>query len=225
MDVSRPAAAVSPGVESDVLVVLAGSTVPRSGRELARLGKRSPTGVQHALDRLVDEGLVERVEAGRARLYTLNRDHLLASAVEEMASARQRLLQRLRDLFFDWAVPPHHASLFGSAARGDGGTASDIDLLVVRSNDLDAEDPQWRGQLHDLAERVHRWTGNPAGIAELAERDLTFPRKDGQALVEELLSSGIDLGGIPLRRLLRSGRWHGARDALEFAEDHRHDSG
>ena len=68
MDVSKPFAALSPSVDVDVLVTLAGSTTPRSGRELARRAGRSNTGVQHVLDRLVDQGLVDRMEAGRAFL-------------------------------------------------------------------------------------------------------------------------------------------------------------
>jgi predicted nucleotidyltransferase len=33
-----------------------------------------------------------------------------------------------------------HASLFGSAARGDGVPESDIDLLIIRPERVDAED-------------------------------------------------------------------------------------
>lgn len=202
MDVSRPFAALAPGVESDVLVALAGSTAQRSGREIARLSRRSSTGVQHALDRLVDEGLVHRIPAGRAYLYSLNHDHLLAPAVGVMAGARWELVRRLRDLFSGWKLPILHASLFGSVARGEGNAASDIDLLVVRPNGIDVEDEQWRGQLEQLADRVLRWTGNQAGIAELSEDDVSAPT-NRPPIFEEVAEEAIDLGGLPLRSLIK----------------------
>lgn len=202
MDVSKPYAAISPGVDADVLVVLAGSTKPRSGRELARRAGRSNTGVQHVLDRLVEHGLVNREEVGRTFLYELNRDHLLASIVEQMAGARTELIRRLRKAIGAWEVPPIHASLFGSAARGDGDASSDIDLLIVRPADVDPEDLLWRDQLDELAHRVRRWTGNNAGIAEVSEGELPRLRKDRPPVAEEVSKDAVDLAGEKTRSLL-----------------------
>jgi predicted nucleotidyltransferase len=203
MDVSKPFAAISPSVDADVLVVLAGSTKPRSGRELARRAGRSNTGVQHVLDRLVEHGLVSREEVGRTFLYQLNRDHLLAPAVERMAGVRGELVRRLRDEIDAWEIPPVHASLFGSAARGDGDVSSDIDLLVVRPADVDPDDAHWRGQVDRLADLVRRWTGNNAGIAEVSEGELPRLRKDRPPVVEEVSEDAIDLAGEATRKLLR----------------------
>ncbi|HET6570929.1 MAG TPA: MarR family transcriptional regulator [Solirubrobacterales bacterium] len=203
MDVSKPFTAISSSVDADVLVVLAGSTKPRSGRELARRAGRSSTGVQHVLDRLVEHGLVKREEVGRTFLYELNRDHLLAPTVEQMAGARAELVRRLRDAIDGWEVPPVHASLFGSAARGDGDASSDIDLLVVRPADLDPEDANWRDQLDELADSVRRWTGNNAGIAEVSEGELPRLRKDRPPVVEEVSEDAVDLAGEDTRKLLR----------------------
>ena len=203
MDVSKPFTAISSGVDADVLVVLAGSTKLRSGRELARRAGRSNTGVQHVLDRLVEHGLVNREEAGRAFLYELNRDHLLAPTVEQMAGARAELVHRLRAAIDAWGVPPVHASLFGSAARGDGDASSDIDLLVVRPADVDPDDVHWREQVDRLADLVRRWTGNNAGIAEVSEGELPRLRKDRPPVVEEVSEDAVDLAGEATRKLLR----------------------
>lgn len=203
MDVSRPFSAISPGVDLDVLVALAGSTEARSGRELARRAGRSNTGVQHVLDRLVDHGLVDRAEAGRTFLYTLNREHLLATAVERMAEARTELIRRLRDEIGAWGVAPVHASVFGSTARGDGDVHSDVDLLVVRSDRVDSGDPAWRTQIDDLAERVRRWTGNQAGVVEISEADLPRLRKDRLPVATDVMKDAIDLFGPPARKLLQ----------------------
>jgi len=202
MDVARPFSALSDSVDADVLVALAGSSTPRSGRELARLTGRSNTGVQHVLDRLVAHGLVERTEAGRAFMYVLDRDHLLAPAVEQMAEARAELVRRLREAIGAWTVPAVHASLFGSTARGDGDMASDVDLFIVRPADVEAENETWREQTDRLAESVRRWTGNHAGIAEVSDTELPQLRRDRPPVVEEVRTDAIDLVGQPAREVL-----------------------
>ncbi len=132
MNVGRPHTAVCPTLDSEVLNVLVGTTRPLTGREIARLaGRPSHSGVLDVLHRLAEHGLVERQEAGRALLFTLNREHLAASAVELLANMRHELFSRLRRAIENWEVAPSHVSLFGSAARGEGDTQSDIDLFVV----------------------------------------------------------------------------------------------
>jgi len=153
---------------------------------------------------LVEHGLVDRMEAGRTLLYTLNRNHLLAPVVEHMAEARNELVQRLRDEIAAWRPLPAHASLFGSAARGDGSTDSDIDLFVVRPAKVDADDPAWSDQVDRLARAVRGWTGNNAGVVELSEDELAQLRKDPPPVIDELRRDAIDLGGEPAKSLLRS---------------------
>jgi predicted nucleotidyltransferase len=139
---------------------------------------------------------------GHTFLHELNRDHLLAPAVEQMAAARAELIHRLRKEIGAWGIRPVHASLFGSAARGDGDTGSDIDLFVVRPADLDQEEATWREQLYQLAGSVRRWTGNTAGITEVSEGDLPRLREDQPPVVEELGEDAVDLAGEKARKLL-----------------------
>lgn len=100
-----------------------------------------------ALRRLAKEGVARAEEAGNAYLYTLNREHLTAPALELLADVRVELERRLRAEIKTWEIPPRHASIFGSAARGDGDTRSDIDIFVVRPADVPEDDPGWREQL------------------------------------------------------------------------------
>lgn len=142
MDTARPYLAICPTLDSDVLAVLAGTSRPLTGREVARLaGRRSHAGVLDALNRLAQHGLVDRQEAGRAFLFTLNREHLAAPAVDILAGLRTELLNRIRHTIETWQVAPTHVSLFGSTARAEGDTASDIDLFVVRPRGVAEDDP------------------------------------------------------------------------------------
>lgn len=181
--------------------MLAGTTAPLTGRQIARLVRRgtSPS-VSAALDRLVQQGLVHRQQAGRAYLHTLNRDHIAAAVVEQLAALRSELLRRLRDTLGRWDPGPVHASMFGSAARADGNTESDIDLFIVRPDGVE-EDSEWRAQLNALSDAVYAWTGNHAAVIELGEADLAQLRHDASPILADLRSDGIDLAGIPVRAL------------------------
>jgi DNA-binding transcriptional ArsR family regulator len=202
MDFSRPYRAAIPGTEGDVLRVLAGSARPFTGREIARLAESTHTTVQRSLDRLVDHGLVNRAPAGRAALYTLNRDHLAATPVEALVTMRATLLERLGGALSRWEPQPIHASVFGSAARSDGDTASDIDLVVVRPDSVTSDDPTWREQVDDLAFQVNRWTGNHLATLELTQSDLESMQRNRPAIVDELRSDAITLIGPDVRTLL-----------------------
>jgi hypothetical protein len=207
MDVSRPYSAVAPTVEGDVLVVLAGTTHPLTGRQVARLARRgSVAGVAKALDRLGEQGLVTRLEAPPASLYTLNRQHVAAPVAAALASLRSVFLSRLREAFSTWTAQPVHASLFGSAARADGAPDSDVDLFVVRPAALDGEDPTWSDQLADLSDLVFASTGNRAGIVDFAEQDIEQMLDESPPILDELRRDAIDLAGISLRELLEGAR-------------------
>lgn len=203
MNVSRAYSAVAPTVEGDVLVVLAGTTQPLTGRRVARLARRgSVAAVANALSRLVSQGLVLRQDAPPASLYTLNRQHVAAPAVETLARIRTELLDRLRHAFSTWSISPVHASLFGSAARQDGDIDSDIDIFLVRPAGVDAEDATWGKQSQDLGDAILAWTGNHAGIIDFAEQDIGPMRDQSPPVLRELRQDGIDLAGTPLRELL-----------------------
>jgi predicted nucleotidyltransferase len=203
MDLTHPSAAISPTLDPEVLTVLAGTTRPLTGREIARLvGRASHSGVIAALDRLGDQGIVDREEAGRAFLFTLNREHLAAPAVELLADLREELLRRIRSDVDGWNIKAHHISLFGSAARGDGGIDSDIDLFVVRSSAIESQEPVWREQLDLLSWQVERWAGNPARLVEVEERDLPRLRKERSPVVDEILADAITLAGPEVSALL-----------------------
>jgi predicted nucleotidyltransferase len=203
MDVAHPYTAIGPTLDSEVLSVLAGTVRPLTGREVARLtGRSSHSGVLEVLNRLVEHGLVDRQEAGRALLYSLNREHLAAPAVDVLAGMRAELLNRIRHAIQAWEIVPVSVSLFGSTARGDGSTSSDVDLFVVRPRDVAEEDAAWQAQVDDLATQVERWTGNHAGIAEVGEAEIGQLRKEEPPIVAELRSDAIALAGLDIPALL-----------------------
>ena len=203
MDLARPYTAISSSLDTAVLSFLAGTTRPMTGREVARkLGLASHEGVRQVLNRLVDHGLVSREElGGNSLLYLLNRDHVAFPAVERMAAIRSEFIARLRGEFKSWSPKPVQATLFGSAARRDGDTKSDIDLFVVRPSATLGTDERWANQITGLEDRILAWSGNHAGIVEFAEEGIEKFVQDHPQVLDELLADGIALFGAELKQL------------------------
>lgn len=181
MDLSRPIGTVSPTIDADVLALLASSDIAFTGRQVHRvLGRHSQTGVNRVLNRLVHEGIVARTTAGSAHTYVLNHEHLQAGAVLELARARERLVERLTKTMGEWQDDPHFAALYGSAASGEHSDRSDIDLFIVRPDDVNDDDERWTENLLELRALVARWTGNDCETVEMStdEVEAAFANQD-----------------------------------------------
>ena len=205
MRLSHPLASVCPGPRGAVLTVLARTELPLTGRTVASLVTPhvSLRTVQLALDDLAGNGLVSREPAGNAYLYALNREHLAAPAVVSLVNLRQELLDRICSTVGSWSQPAEAIWLFGSSARGDEKPDSDIDLLVVRPDHTDGDEPMWQGQLTDLAEQVHQWTGNSCEILELSRWDLDAALARGDQLTNDLRRDAVHIAGRSPRQALR----------------------
>jgi predicted nucleotidyltransferase len=195
MDLSNPLRAVAPGVESDVLAVMLRSHAPLTGARVAALAQRSETQVRVVLRRLEQHGLVEVERHGQSYSYLLNRDHVLVPGLELLQRGMPAVEALVRAAAEDWTVAPASVVLFGSAARRDGAADSDIDLLLVRDDSVDADDETWATQRHALARRVERWTGNTVQIVDLSESELAKALRRKEPLIGELRTDGILLAG------------------------------
>lgn len=203
MDLATPLRSLVPTLDAEALTVLAGTTAPLTGNRLAGLAPRgSRAGLMRVLERLVAHGLVLAEPAGAATLYRLNREHLLCEPLLATVQARRRLLDRLRAELESWASPCLHASVFGSVARGDATTSSDIDLLLVRPVGLEADETGWQRQVRRLEASVEAWTGNALAILELTPSDLARSRDAGEPLLQALQEDAIVLVGRTVPALL-----------------------
>lgn len=205
MDLSFPLATVTPTLDAGVLQVLVATTVGCTAAEVhRRLGRGSDEGVRRVLARLVTQGVVLVETPARYPVYVLNREHLAVPHIERLTKLRAELLDRLGSELAHWMVEPQHAGLFGSFARGDAGSESDIDVLLVRPSHMaDEDESTWLEQLERLDGRIRAWTGNEAQIIDLTPGTLTSMARDDDPLVASWRRDEIPLRGGPLGDLLR----------------------
>lgn len=204
VDVSRPATGLLNQLDAAVLGVLSRSALALTIREVHRLASAgSYDGVRLSLRRLARSGLLFEEQRSSGTFYRLNRDHLACPAVESLLGMRGRMLSLAAEAIARWGTRPLHASIFGSAARGDGDAGSDIDLLVVFDDATYARDALWSDAVSDLSVAVQRWTGNRAAILTMGLGEIRAmaagrrARPLWKALRSEAVTIfGEDLGGL-----------------------------
>ncbi|WP_354239267.1 nucleotidyltransferase domain-containing protein [Arthrobacter sp. UYEF20] len=186
-----------------VLYVLARAdaefTVPQIVKLLPERG--SLAGVRKALNRLTEHGVVLERVAGRTHTYHLNREHLIADAVVAMATAKTQLADRIRREVSSWEFAPRAVKIFGSAARNEMRTDSDIDIFIALPNDVDDDLAEER--IAALAMKISAWTGNDARPLVYREREIR-----PAPIFESIAKEGLDIAGKAgwLRQALRSSR-------------------
>jgi predicted nucleotidyltransferase len=123
--------------------------------------------------------------------------------VEILTRLRHTLLDRLRTEFEAWRPNPIHASMFGSAARGDGDASSDIDLLLIRPDRVDEDQSPWADQVDRLRRQVQAWTGNRCQAFQLDRARLSEHIRAKDPLVGDWLRDTVTLAGPDLRTVVR----------------------
>jgi predicted nucleotidyltransferase len=235
VDLTDPTRAVTATLDGPVLAVLAQAGKPLPVSEVAALTPReSEIGVRRSLARLVEQGIVRATEMGRNKVHELNREHVAAPVAEAFAGLRLALWKRFRSTLSGWSPKPVYGCVFGSAARGDGDTYSDIDLLLVRAALADEIDPRrkaagladivagyeseflaaqlterqaakWVRQVDQLRDLVRGWTGNPLQVVEMSADQWSDHRRRRTDLYAEISRDAIVVSGeIPWAGLARA---------------------
>lgn len=196
MDAAHPLAVVTPSLDGDVLTRLALADTAFTPGQLQRLIPHATVaGIRRVLKRLAEQGVVTMSSAGvTAKVFELNREHLAADAIVELASQVPRLLERIGERVGSWIEPPTYAAVFGSFARRQATTVSDVDIFLVRP--ARSDDEVWFPQVEGLESAVTRWTGNDARAFVIDEDRLAEP---GYARVlDDIVREGISVTGDPV---------------------------
>lgn len=205
MDLASPISSVIPSAHGHVLRALSQAGAPLSGRQVAALvqGQVSRSRVNSILGELASQGLVLQERHPPAVVYAFNRSHVAAPFIEGLADLRGALLRRMRRDVEAWTCPAVAVWMFGSAARGDGHAASDIDVLVVRPVHIDADDAVWRAQVSDFTDSVRLWSGNACEMLELTQDELARNVATHSPITQHLSREAVCIGGEDPATLLR----------------------
>lgn len=98
-------------------------------RELERLSDLSVMSIKQELDNLSALELVRYRKSGNRLYYSANKKHQLYPDIVSIVTKTTGIIPHLKEVLADSRI--EIAFVFGSFARGEEGTGSDIDLFVV----------------------------------------------------------------------------------------------
>lgn len=186
MDFGQPFGGLLPGAQGAVLSVLLRTGAPLTGRRVHGLvgGRYSLWSVQEALKSLVAIGLVETQVVGSAGAHTINEHHFAVPHLRALVDP----FAELRRVAIDVAGPEAAAViLFGSVARGEATSESDLDLVVIAAAGWDRR--------ADLEDAVRVRLGNPCDVLHFTPEEFDQLARAGEPVVSDIMRDGIALVG------------------------------
>ena len=201
MDLVQPVQAVIPGAQGRILAVLAETSAELSLRTIARLSGVSIAQASRVMPKLVELGMVERRELPPSSLFRLVNEHVASRAVLALAGARRTVLDQVGRAAGALASPPVSVILFGSFARGDARSGSDIDVVIVRPAAVAEENEAWASGLEAWRQHARRITGNRIEIVEVSEREIARLLQGREPLWSDVARDGVAIFGRPVSEL------------------------
>lgn len=198
MDFVRPVQAVIPGAQGRILSVLVETTAELNLRTIARLSGVSVAQASRVLPHLVELGIVERREAPPSALFRFVPDHVAARAVVSLTEARRSALDELKRAAAAMRPRPLSIVAFGSFARGEADAASDMDVVIVRPDDVAEEDGAWRRGVDRWREHARLITGNRVEHLEVGAHEVGPLLRGRRPLWRAIQQDGIVIFGASL---------------------------
>lgn len=201
VDFIRPVQTVIPGAQGRILAVLAETSAELNLRTVARLSGVSLAHASRVMPVLVDLGMVERREAPPSALFRFVPDNVASRAITALTRTRETVLADMASGVARLNPPPVSVVVFGSFARGEADSESDIDIVVVRPRDVSEGDPPWREALDRWRDHVGRLAGNQVELLEISESEVPRQLRSRKPLWADIQRDGIVVFGSSLAEL------------------------
>ena len=198
MDFVRPIEAVVPGAQGRVLAVLVETTAELNLRTIAQLAGISQAQASRLLPDLVALGIVERREVPPASLFRLVPDHVASRALVALARPTETVVHEMGRLAAALPRPPVSVIAFGSFARREADADSDIDVVVVRPDDVDEADDAWSASLEAWRGDVRRITGNQVEVLEVSVAEAATKLAGRSQLWADVRRDGLVIHGLTI---------------------------
>jgi len=193
--------AVIPGSQGRILGVLAETTAELNVRTIARLSGVSLAQASRVLPSLVELGLVERREAPPSALFRLVTENVAARFVCDLARVRQTVLEELGRKAAELSPSPVSVIVFGSLARGEADSKSDLDVVVVRRANIPEDQEEWTAAVERWRTDARRLAGNPVEVIEVSESEIARLLRGKKALWQDVARDGTVVFGRELAAL------------------------
>ena len=163
-----------------------------TGRELAKLCGSSPSQTIRALESLRSSGVAFREIAGRSHVWRLAPEHVMRDVLVRMFQGEANAVQLLKGDIeaLLQPLPVKRAFLFGSVARGDERSTSDIDLLVLVESKSAKETVETA--FSRASPRFSLRFGNPLSPLVLDPSQTRHPA--GLQLINTAMAEGVEIG-------------------------------
>jgi len=159
------------------------------GREISKLTSESPNGVRRELANLEKAGLVKSRSEGNLKYYSLVQSFPFYPELKKIIYATIGLGDYLVEKFKD----PHQielAFIYGSVARNEETSRSDIDLFVVGEID--------EAELHSLVSQVEADIKRSINYVLMSGKEFQRRLNEGETFVKRIMSEEkIILRGDP----------------------------
>ncbi len=192
----RPLALFYDGPRARVLDVLFSHTGALSGRAIARQADLSPTTVNGALAELFHAGVVSWQTKGRANLWYLKDDNSVVEQIRKFAKIQDGAAGKL--VAEALGSEPVSVVLFGSAARGESGSKSDVDILVIARDRQQGQ--EFRRKALAASSSLRKVVGRQVEITVI-ERD-SITKNEISRFIDNVLLDGRTLRGKKLAELV-----------------------
>ena len=185
-----------------VLRTLVDTTTGRTGNEVARLSGMHPLTALKALSSLEELGIVHRQRGGRDHIFTLNRDHFLVKNTISIVYQSEKHFEEETYSALSNLLKGKTASVtvFGSTARHEETSLSDLDICCIVRADNDKE--VVRSLLNQQSSRLYREFG--VKVAPIFFTVSEVKTRKNTPLLRRIAKEGKLLSGKNLEELLGS---------------------
>ncbi len=200
MNFRKPIEEVIPGAQGKLLNVFAHTSTNLSTSTAARLSGVSLAQASRILPELARLGILERTNVPPSITYCFIPDNLASKAISLLSQLREIAIDELRKLALAKVDPSVSLVLFGSFARGEADSESDIDVLLVHPDDSQ-EIEGWSEGVEEWRHCAQLLTGNEVQLMAVNRSEIDRLLCSGRPVWLDILRDGIAISGKSLDEL------------------------
>ena len=151
--------------------------------ELAEHLNTSPSSLQRELETLAKSGVLQRRQEGRRTYYKADIDSPVFAELQALFSKTAGILPLLKAELGRFSPKIKWAAIYGSIAKGEEHTQSDIDLLIVGPVSMTNLLPSLR--------RVEKQFGREVNVTRYSEEEFRAKRHSRDHFLDSLLKTTL----------------------------------